>query len=390
MNEKTAGAEPNDDYADNVVAVTKYDYSLPSTKEFRAWHRPRKQFIRHDQWCYFTRLLIDEIQIPDGSLTYFGLPGADLLDLRCFSTSVCEPKALKLKFLGFDKSANPISEDNTDFNVSWDEISKSATIDPLSEVMGEDLRELVNVDSQAWQKTFSVGPYDVINLDLCDGFGKDEPSELSPTYYDVVSRLLTVQARRKTPWLLFLTTRVGRRHVHADTLERLGSLFATNLNECKLFAEACLRRFKIGDTEALAKAGETAFGIQRIFLIGLSKWLLKFSIEQTPPSKLEVKNVLGYRINRGSEAEDMISIAIRFEPVHSSQADSIGLATVKPVHLDECALAEKIVHAIYGLVDVDDVLDSDPKLKAEMIEATWTLLEPARYDRARYLKWAMQ
>jgi hypothetical protein len=101
MKEPTNSNAEQDDYSDGLVAIEKYEYALPSKKSFRPWHWPRKQFIRNDQWCHFTKLLIDEIQISDGSLTYFGLPGADLLDLRCFSTSVCEPKSLKLRFMGF-------------------------------------------------------------------------------------------------------------------------------------------------------------------------------------------------------------------------------------------------------------------------------------------------
>jgi hypothetical protein len=155
----------------------------------------------------------------------------------------------------------------------------------------------------AWQKTFAVGPYDVINLDLCDGFGKQEPSEISPTYYDAVSRLLTVQAPRKMPWLLFLTTRVGKNHVHSDTLKRLTELFAENLSACKPFADISTKRFQIGNRDSLKKASDTAAGIQHIFLIGLSKWLLKFSVDQKPPSKLEVKSVMGYRVNKDSEVE---------------------------------------------------------------------------------------
>jgi hypothetical protein len=378
------------DYTDGLVSVEKYEYVLPSKKSFRPWHRPRKQFIRNDQWCHFTKLLIEEIQITDGSLTYFGLPGVDLLDLRCFSTHVCEPKSLKLRFLGFDRSANPESEDNTDFSVSLDEISKSATVDPMSDIIGDDLRLLVDEDSVAWQKTFAVGPYDVINLDLCDGFGKQEPGKISPTYYDAVSRLLTVQARRKMPWLLFLTTRVGANHIHADTLQRLTELFAENLKTCQTFADAASDRFEIRTPDALNKAINTAVGIQKVFLISLSKWLLKFSISQSPPSKLEVKSVMGYRVNKDSEVEDMISIAIRFEPINSSPTDAVGLSNIRSVQLDECELATKVVNAMNRLVDVDDILASDLDLREEMIESTCALLEPARYDPEAYRKWAAE
>ena len=91
------------------------------------------------------------------------------MDLRYFGTAVCAPRSLKLRFLGFNDAADPLSGDQTELNISLDELSKSASFDPLSEILPDDFRQLINENSIAWQKTLEIGPYDVVNLDLCDG-----------------------------------------------------------------------------------------------------------------------------------------------------------------------------------------------------------------------------
>lgn len=201
--------EGEDDMASGIVGIQEYTVNVPPKKAFLPWHKPRKQFVRNDQWCHFIGEMLDEMQVTNGTLTYFGLPGADLLDLRYFGSIVCDPRSLKLRFLGFVDAADPQNGDQVELNISYDELSKSASVDPTSEIVSDDFRQLVNEDSIAWQKTLDLGPYDVVNLDLCDGFGAKAPGKINKTYYNAVSKLLAVQARKKTPWLLLLTTRVG-------------------------------------------------------------------------------------------------------------------------------------------------------------------------------------
>jgi hypothetical protein len=384
----TAADADSDDLTADIVGISGYSYSAPPKREFRPWHRPRKQFVRNDQWLFYVAELVDERGPSDSPINYFGLPGADLLDIRFFDKTVCDQKNVKLRFLGFDRGAAPDSETASDFIVSRDEVSKLASIDPLSDIIAHDIRELSDEDSIAWQRTLECGPYDIVNLDLCDGFTKEEGGNINDTYYNAVSRLLSVQSRRKSPWLLFLTTRVGKGHIHDDALEKLCSLYLQNLANCVPFRERSKAKFKI-ETEKdfnLAKSGE--LGLQRIVLTGLCKWLLGLTLGQHPPTLMEVKSLLGYRVKQGSEAEDMVSIAIRFEPTHIPASDPIQLAVTKAAVPDECMLAEKIAARVSTIVDVDDLLTSDADLMSEMTEAMCSLLESARYDADAYRKWA--
>ncbi len=385
--ESTNDASESGDLADGIVGNADYSFTVPAKKQFLPWHKPRKQFIRHEQWAHHIGKMIDEIN--DGSpITYFGLPGVDLLDLRYFGSAVCAPRSLKLRFLGFNDAADPLSGDQAELNISLDELSKSDLIDPKSMIIPDDFRQLVNEESIAWQKTFEFSPYDVVNLDLCDGFGAKAAGGLNETYYNAVSKLLAVQARKKTPWLMLLTTRVGKEHIHADTLNRLSALYANNLDKCPGFKEASAKWFKINSGQSLHNAKLRNFGLQKVFLVGICKWFLQFAVGQNPPSKMEVKAIHGYRVVKDSEMEDMVSIAIRFDPLHGPIEDPIKLAGAEPAKIDECDLATAALKRVSNLLDVDEYLSSASDVRDEMVEAMCVLLDAARYDADEYRQWA--
>jgi hypothetical protein len=385
---KNVGNADGDDLTDDIVGVSDYAFSVPSKKEFKPWHRPRKQFVRNDQWLYYVSGLVDERNLSDGPITYFGLPGADLLDIRFFDKTVCNKKNVKLRFLGFDHGAAPDSDAASEFIISRDEVSKLESIDPQSDIIAHDIRELSDEDSIAWQKTLEYGPYDIVNLDLCDGITKEEGGNINDTYYNAVSRLLTVQSRRKSPWLLFLTTRVGKGHIHEDALEKLCDLYLKNLESCLPFREQSKAKLKIENETEFNLAKSDGQGLQRIVLTGLCKWLIGLTLGQNPPTLMEVKSLLGYRVKQGAPAEDMVSIALRFQPTHVPPNDPIQLAATKAIAPDECTQAEKVAARVGAIVDVDELLASDPAVMSEMTEAMCSLLESARYDVDAYRRWA--
>ena len=383
MSEATDGTN---DLANDIVGVASYEASEPKKKKFLPWHKPRKQFVRHEQWRYYIEKLLDETHTAGDSLTYFGLPGIDMLDLRYFGTAVCEPRDLKLRFLGFNKAANPQDAEQIEFNVSFDEIRRTSSFNAQSDIVQDDLRQLVKEDSLAWQKTYELSPYDVINLDLCGGFGEEETGSIDQTYYNAVNKLLSIQTRKKSAWLLLITTRVDKGRIHDGTLGRFAALYRDNLENCRPFQDLSEKQFKIRSADTLETAKTTALGVQSIFTVGLCKWLLGFALAQNPQSKMEVKSVMGYRVERKAEAIDMVSVAIRFDPTFGPLTDASSLSTIQTVRLDECDLATNALKRVGSLVDVDEYLLSQNEIREEMIEAMCTLLEAARYDVGSYRK----
>lgn len=374
-------------HAEDIFGTHDYAAPQPHKKEFLPWHRPRKQYVRDRQWREQIEALLSEASPQGNTLKYLGLPGIDLLDLRYFHNAICTPKNLRLCFLGFNSDAAPGSDNQTELNISLDEVRRLPHIDVASEIIPDDFCRIASGDSIAWSKAFHLGPYDIVNLDLCDGFGKHPPGSLEDTHYNAVNQLLTLQAKNKNPWLLLLTTRVGRNHVHVDVLEKLLTGYLRNLMDCLPFQNASRESFSINDENTLRQASQTEDGLLSIFLIGLCKWFLGLAVDQQPPSTVKVQNVLGYRVYGKAEHEDLVSLAIKFEPTFIAGHDALALANQPFSPPNECSLAVEALGKISDLQDVDALLRADQSLLDAMTTDMASLLESARYDPAAYREW---
>ena len=252
-------------------------------------------------------------------------------------------------------------------------------------MIGDDVRQLANDSSIAWKRTRDLGPYDVVNLDLCDGFGIDDPSDSgASTYFHALNSLMSLQWRSKAPWLLLLTTRAGEHQIHAEVLQSFVEKYRQNLANCAPFKTASHELFGIDEIPA---AAETRF--LPLFLCGLCKWLVNVALGFYPQSRVDIKSVIGYRVDSAAPHEDLVSLAIRFSPTFKPVADRMGLSHKTAATLDECELAVKAIRRIAKLVNADDVLRKDVELHTEMIEATASLLSNARYDPDAYRAWVI-
>jgi hypothetical protein len=374
-------------HAAEIFGDYEYEAPLPEAKKFLPWHRPRKQFVRDYQWFEQIKMLYDTPGNNSKKLTYLGLPGIDLLDLRYFHNALCIDNEITLKFLGFNSAASPSNDSQTEMAISLDEVTKLEHIDPGSEVIWDDFCQIGNTNSNAWRKARAAGPFDVINLDLCDGFGLQPPDCLEGTHYNALSQLLSLQSRSMTPWLLFLTTRTGPGHIHHEVLERLKEHYSQSLEACQSFREFSDASFSIQDRPSLEQAIQTEGGLMSVFITGICNWLLSMAVNQRPPTKVEVKSVIGYRVNANSNSTDLISVALRFDPLFVASTDLIGLATNAPPDIDTCALSTKAIRRIANLKDADAILQEDGEVAEKMIVDMGQLLEQARYDITKYRDW---
>jgi hypothetical protein len=384
-----AGADPDEDgLADDVIGEIVYEAPMPSNRPFLPWHRPRKQFVRDKQWCGEIQALHKSSPISDGILKYLGLPGTDLLDLRHFHSAVCDVHDLRLRFLGFNSSARPTSDAHTELNVSLDEVRRMSRVEHLSDVIGDDFSLLANERSIAFRRAKELGPFDVINLDLCDGFGAQPPSgALKNSYYDAVAMLFTLQSYCKQPWLFLLTTRADKPNINADVLNALIAKYLQNLQECEPFRTASRDCFNVETEDALQSAIEAPDGLLAIFLTGLCKWLATLALKNQPPPKVEVRSVIGYSVDKRSEHEDLVSIAIRFTPSFTPAKDPLGLANNGEEAPDECKISTRALKAVAKRINADAKLAENAELHQAMVDATAQLLALARYDAAAYRLW---
>lgn len=377
-------------HADDIVPIAAYEAPRPTKKEFLPWHLPRKQYVRHHQWCEQVNLMLEDAPLADGTLKYLGLPGIDLLDLRYFHRQVCETRNINLRFLGFNMAAQSSNQGQTELNISLDEVRRMPLVDQRSQVLGDDFARVANDKSMAWRKARELGPYDVINLDFCDGFGRHAPDSFENTHYNAVNRLMSLQARRDSPWLLLLTTRAGQQHIHPKVLETLIYLYLDNLIKCPPFKEKSQEVLNIENEAALRTAAATADGILPVFLCGLCKWLVGIALGHRPPTKMAVRSVIGYRVDHSAKHEDLISLAVRFTPTFEPTDDPTGLARPSTKVPDECLTSVKALNRIARRKDADRILRENVALNDQMVDAMAGLLELARYDPEEYRVWLLK
>jgi hypothetical protein len=384
----TPSNEPDDERTeDDIFSITAYEAPIRERKPFLPWHRPRKHFVRHEQWQLQIENLVNEVQVEQRTIRYLGLPGTDLLDIRHFHRTLCEPKDLMLRFLGFNTAAHPQDAAQTELNISLDEVRKMARIDPLSNVIADDFCLLADDSSLAWSHARDLGPFDVINLDLCDGFAKHQPGCLDNNHYNAVSKLMALQSGKKQPWLLFLTTRTGQQDINEAVLNTLIGKYGRNLAECPSFNEKSLAEFGIGNADQLLQAVKTPDGHLSVFLVGLCKWMIGIGVGQQPPFKVSVPSVHGYQVSPEATHNDLVSIAFRFDPTFAAATDPMGIARVEDARPSECQLATATVRRVKNRKCVDTILRDDPAIMSSMVEATAELLALARYDIEEFRAW---
>lgn len=376
------------DFSEDLIGVNSYEPQSPEKKEFLPWHKPRKQFVRKEQWTAQIVKLLEEENFDSDVIKYLGLPGDDLLDLRYFHQLVCVPKSKKLQFLGFNSAANPKNDSGTNLNISLDEVIKLQYVDPTSDIIGDDICQIANPDSVAYDRSIKMGPYDVINIDLCDGFGIRPVGSFEGSHFNALSQLMSLQARRSKPWLLFLTTRCGPQHVDETVLRRLKDIYLHNLNNCTAFNDKSLEKYAANNGLTLDATLTNDGNLSDIFLISLSKWITSLAVRQIPPSTLELKSVVGYRVDPAVSHCDLVSLAIKIKPTVLPAADRTGLATNRHVGVDECKIAVQVFERVNKLVDADKVLADNPATMDDMVSESSALLEEARYDVSKYGDWA--
>ncbi|MDE0188520.1 MAG: hypothetical protein OXN80_05420 [bacterium] len=371
----------SDELVAEIFGDVHYQPTLAAPKDFKPWHKPRKQFVRRKQWSALLRRLYSQRE-PDQPLRYLGLPGTDLIDLRYLYEEICRPNDRPLRFLGFNTEAQPGSPAHYELNVSLNEVRALQNVDPQSNVIHDDFRRIGSEESVAWSHVKSLGPFDVVNIDLCDGLASDPP-QADRQIYDALARLVAFQSRIHTPWLLFVTTRIGRGFFDVEAEKRLMNVFRKNVTNCEGFAEECQLLLE-SDVTCIdsAKCNDVDFLILMIAAIG--KWLSEM-VQAQNISNADLASTHGYRIDPGATCEDLVSLALRFEPVIAPSPDP--LSPTPPAPVDECVIAKGILRRVVQRRDVDAILAGEHEMTEELIVEMERLLAQARYDETGYRPW---
>lgn len=360
-----------------------FEYARPRTepKEFRPWHKPRKQFVRREQLSALLLRLYKERK-PGDPLRYLGLPGTDLIDLRYLHDQICSDNERQLRFLGFNTEAQPGNPAHVQLRVSLDEVRRLANVDPQSDVIHDDFRRIGNPDSIAWSRTRQLGPFDVVNIDLCDGLASDPPQN-DESIYKALAQLMAFQVRNHSPWLLLVTTRISHGMFDAEAEEQLVKLFYRNVDTCEGFAEAC-EQFLGLDARSIDPATCNEGDLLKFMTAAIGKWLSAL-VQVYAPSRVELASTHGYRIDPVASQEDLISLALRVEPIIAASPDA--LSPTAPAPEDECATALAILRRSACRLDVDAILERRRDMREQLIGETEQLLAKARYEVTGYRAW---
>jgi hypothetical protein len=358
-----------------------YTPARPAQRQFKPWHRPRKQFVRRDQWLKQARKILAARETEE-PLRYLGLPGEDLIDLRYLHEQVCGSGTRKLVFLGFNTA---VGDARVDLHVSLDEVLRLPNVDSRSEVIGDDFRVLARSKSLALKRAESLGPFDLVNLDLCDGLLIDAPDPSGATIYAAISRLFRIQGGMTSPWLFLLTCRIGSAHVNAEAAALLFEFWQSNFDNCDGFEASCTGHLCEGADSSFDHRTAGARPTFEVTVTAICMWII--NLAASVGARASLNSSISYRVMPTAECDDLVSLALWIQPADAGVDDRSGLAASTPAMPDECEQARKVPKRVSKTVAADRLLEDDAELRESLVLDSVRMLSLARYDTEMYRSW---
>ncbi|MGH8075712.1 MAG: PP_RS20740 family protein [Lysobacter sp.] len=382
-----------DDYVDDLVQQRVTHPELPPKDKFFAWHKPRKHWIRRNQWQAEAAALIKALNLSAKRrpLSYLSLPGPDMLDVRTMQ-QVCSASGADLRFVGFMDGG---LSDQTELNISLDEVMRLDGIDQESTVILDPLQSLADPNSVGYARAMGAASFDIVNIDLCNSIGAAPPLDKQAGCYEAIRQILDLQRRRRPaeePWILFLTTRANHVQVHVEARAKFFDCLLRNARDHAEVDQAIRSGLNL-DQATLAAMQEGAIQddteFENAFAAAVSKWLLQMLGSSPPAGTLELlPSSCTYSV-RVPGSRDMLSLGFLCQTIHAPSHDAAGLAApAQPAQFPtEPQAAAAIIRLVPQLAHVDAILADPVHYDAITVEAS-ELMRSARFDAAKYIEWA--
>jgi hypothetical protein len=381
--------EEGDDGLQALLGTGPIPFPERSERKFQPWHKPRKQYVRRMQWRRELGFLIRDIG-DINELRYLTLPGSDLLDIRYLADSICRPKNICLKYLGFNTAASPSAAGQADFNNGEYTAIRHSSINRNSRVYGSDFREAGTMHSLPWMQINNEKPFHAINLDLCGGFAGKEKGAGLQNYFTALKVLLQHQREAKEEFLLFITTRMDDDNVDSQNQEKLTSLAQTIYDTCSTYSSEFNAAWGITTQPSLVKVSEEVEPTEA-FMLGLTQWIVGEGISLR--LKASVRTFMTYRTGSMTGEDDIVSLAIRFKPDPVIEPDSSDLvhSTVSDdsERAKHCQQSSPIPKKVKNREHVDAILRQQADEFEQCITESSELLAKAGYDSGSYREWVM-
>jgi hypothetical protein len=400
-------SEENEEFIPQVFQSNEPQHIPAPSREFKPWHRERKQFIREHQWNLQAERLInrylslttdiedvdenapDNVQVPS-PLRCFMLPGDDLLDVRSLWQRVNKLGCF-IKYIGFNSSQGSKHEGSRVY-VATNAVNSLDKVVRSSEVLHDRFQSVGNPKSVAHQRMRDAGPYHIINLDICDSLfpvTTNDPSE----YYNALREIAQFQCESCThPWLLFVTTQVEPSLKDNDGLKKLSEAVYENCGGSTEFTDSLHDLL----SRAVYNAGSSGLDLRsltdeemcRFFGVAFGKWLLQLIATATPPWSVRLLASYRYTIKEG--VAPMFSFAFLFQrhrPLALQDKTGLARSTTEPEKpYEEKKYALNLIKAVNNIRDVEKMLAEDPALKNSVTESAVALMEAAGFDREQFLE----
>jgi hypothetical protein len=262
-----------------------------------------------------------------------------------------------------------------------------------SQIATDKIELVAKESSVAYQHFNNAGPFDVINIDLCNSIAIHSASNDSITYYDMIKSVMDYQFKFRTDsWLLFISSSVSSVEINESAISAFIKIVKENIEGSEEF-HSKLKNILTDENFNLENIFNDKVSLQLVSVFGISfcKWLISICLSHSPKWLLHLDDICHYNIQDGESK--MISFAIRFEREIIQVPDKHGLAkdiygySKSEVSLNEITLAISALDKISKILDLDDYLASQADLMNRMKLATADLLELVRYNKNDYFNW---
>lgn len=417
---------PDSDLGDDLVAGELPRHLPPPgalRTEFKPWHRVRKQFIRERQWNHEIHHLAQRLrrdlqteetewgaaqagsaavaeEVPETlrierPLRCLLLPGDELLDVRCLWQKL-QTEGCYLRFLGFNSTITT-DERRRQMAVTESAVTQLDKVCKDSHVTRDTFQDIARNNTQAYRLFRQYGPYDVVNLDLCDSLvPRGQPGETQANFSALYQLLHYQIQHQKTPWLLFATTQVDRSTASQPEINQLAQPTRSNCDQHAAFAAALARIIPSAAFNSAACTLDISHlnsdHLVRVFGVVLGKWLVNTLSTASP--RCAVKLLTSYRyVIRPDTGIEMLSLGFLITPHYAPPVDQTGLSNLQPSSRpfpSELDAGLAFVAVAERIRDVDELLAADAATRQALINSKADLLGNAGFDRDAYLRWVAE
>ncbi len=386
-------SETDEEIADDVLPIVVEELAVPTELDKLApWHRPRKQFIRQNQWGALARRIIGKLKgtphLPQQlngtrEVKYLTLPGSDFIDVEMLG-EIARDLECTLTSVGFLAGAagNAVI---ARAELRQEGLIEAGLISDRSLTLNRRLEEVIGKSGAAYREFKSRGPYHVINIDACGSIALPG-SPNNNRIIRVVHTLLEYQfAHYRGRWLLFLTSDVREAQFDQETMESLRMAIRRNADQIEEFKVGANELFASTDADFAASleafAHSAPDNFMRVFTLGFGKWLLALARAERWDMKMHTAYCYS-TTPAGDDCATMPCLAFEFLPPPDVLADPLGIGPqLQAAGPDYPDRALRVLDKVAEMQNLDERLAADVAEREELIAATRERLEKIGYSK---------